>query len=120
MRGCAAVPPDRSYVEPSRSAPSHHRPARGKRRPQPGWAFLIKIGPKKQGRSTPAGLLHLGAGARFGSARFHFLREARLRGLHVLHFGEHGIGGTAEPMRRFFQERGALRKAWLVVHVFVL
>jgi hypothetical protein len=36
---------------PPRPAPSHNRPARGKRKKQSGWSSQVKRGPKKQGRS---------------------------------------------------------------------
>ena len=59
----------------------------------------------------------LGAGLGFG---LRLLRETLLRGLHVLHFGKHDIGGVLELKRDFFQLRGALRKAGLIVHIFEL
>src|SRR6476619_3703408 len=39
------------YMGPPRPAPSHNRPARGKRKKQSGWSSQVKRGPKKQGRS---------------------------------------------------------------------
>ena len=45
------------------------------------------------------------------------LRETLLRGFHVLHFGEHDVGGALELVRCLFQLRGALRKAGLVVRI---
>ena len=66
---------------------------------------------------TPAGLLFLGAGLRFG---LRLLRETLLRGFHVLHFGKHDVGGVLELKRDFFQSLGAFRKAGLVFHIFVL
>ena len=59
-----------------------------------------------------AGLL--GAGLGFGLG---LLRETLLRGLHVLHFREHDVGGALQLVRRFFQLRGALREAGLIVHI---
>ena len=63
-------------------------------------------------RQTPAGLLFLGAGLGFGLG---LLRKTLLRGLHVLHFGEHDVGGVLELKRNVFQLRGALRKTGLLV-----
>ena len=59
----------------------------------------------------------LGAGLGFG---LRLLRETLLRGLHVLHFGKHDIGGVLELKRNLFQLRGALREAGLIVHSFEL
>jgi hypothetical protein len=59
----------------------------------------------------------LGAGLGFG---LRLLRETLLRGLHVLHFGKHDIGGVLELKRNIFQLRGALREAGLIVHIFEL
>ena len=59
----------------------------------------------------------LGAGLGFGLG---LLRETLLRGLHVLHFGKHDVGGALELKRDLFQLRGALRKAGLIVHSFEL
>ena len=59
----------------------------------------------------------LGARLGFGLG---LLRETLLRGLHVLHFGKHDIGGVLELKRNLFQLRGALRKAGLIVHSFEL
>ena len=59
----------------------------------------------------------LGAGLGFGLG---FLCETLLRGLHVLHFGEHEFGGILELKRNLFQSLGAFRKAGLIVHIFVL
>ena len=61
----------------------------------------------------PGGAFLLGAGLGFGRG---LLREARLCGLHVLHFGKHDVGGVLELVRRLFQSRGALRKLGLIVH----
>ena len=55
------------YMGPPRPAPSHNRPARGKRRQQSGWSSQVKRGPKKQGRSATwrqRYARHLLAGAR--------------------------------------------------------
>ena len=68
-------------------------------------------------RQTPAGLFVLCAGLGFGLG---LLRETLLRGLHVLHFGKHDIGGVLELKRDFFQSLGAFRKAGLVFHIFEL
>ena len=66
---------------------------------------------------TPAGLLFLGAGLRFG---LRLLRKTLLCGLHVLHFGKHDFGGVLELKRNLFQLLGAFRKAGLVFHIFEL
>ena len=50
-------------------------------------------------------------------SRLSNVRETRLHGLHVLHFGEHDVGGALELVRCLFQLRGALRKAGLVVRI---
>ena len=68
-------------------------------------------------RQTPAGLFVLGAGLGFGLG---LLRETLLRGLHVLHFGKHDVGGVLELKGDFFQLLGAFRKAGLIFHIFVL
>ena len=60
-----------------------------------------------------AGLFVVGLGLRL-------LRKTLLRGLHVLHFGKHDIGGVLELKRYLFQLRGALREAGLIVHIFEL
>ena len=69
---------------------------------------------------TPAGLFGLGAGLFLSGFGRGLLRVALLRGLHVLHFGEHDIGGVLELKRNLFQLRGALRKTGLIVHIFEL
>ena len=68
-------------------------------------------------RQTPAGLLFLGAGLGFGLG---LLRKTLLRGLHVLHFGKHDVGGVLELKGDVLQLLGALRKAGLIVHIFEL
>ena len=69
-------------------------------------------------RQTPAGLLFLGAGLGFGLG---LLRKTLLRGLHVLHFGEHDVGGVLELKGGILQLLGALRKTGLLVfHIFEL
>jgi hypothetical protein len=68
-------------------------------------------------RQTPAGLLFLGAGLGFGLG---LLRKTLLRGLHVLHFGKHDVGGVLELKGDVLQQLGAFRKARLVFHIVVL
>ena len=61
---------------------------------------------------TPAGRFCLGAGLGFG---LRLLRETLLRGLHVLHFGKHDVGGVLELKGDVFQLRGALRETRLLI-----
>ena len=69
-------------------------------------------------RLTPAGLLFLGAGLGFGLG---LLRKTLLRGLHVLHFGKHDVGGVLELKGDVLQLLGELRKTGLLVfHMFEL
>ena len=64
----------------------------------------------------PGGLSFLGAGLRFG---LRLLRKALLRGLHVLHFREHDVGGVLQLKRCLLQLLGAFREAGLIFHIFV-
>ena len=61
---------------------------------------------------SPAGVAGLGAGLGFALG---LLRKTLLRGLHVLHFGEHDFGGILELKGGVLQLLGALRKTGLLV-----
>ena len=63
------------------------------------------------------GMAGSGAGLLFGLG---LLRETLLRGLHVLHFGKHDVGGVLELKGDVFQLLGTLCKAGLIVHRFEL
>ncbi len=70
-------------------------------------------------RQTPAGRFAFSAGF-LVALGLGLLRKTRLRGLHVLHLGEHDVGGVLELKGDVFQLRGALREAGLIVHIFDL
>ena len=62
-------------------------------------------------RQTPAGRFVLGAGFFVVGLGLRLLCETLLRGLHVLHFGKHDVGGVLELKGGVLQLLGALRKA---------
>ena len=55
-----------------------------------------------------------------GAALFHTLTEAHLGGFHALGFGQYGLGGTLELLRRLSEQLCALREFWLVVHTMMM